>query len=165
MRIRAENVIVSLSIGLVLVALLVPLLGDPRLYRIDKYIDANSGDLRVQVYICSLQAESYVKSTPFSKEVRRLGIPIAENRMWRPVSTRCLRGGRHIHYTYRKTIRKCDELMEMFDQRNVPDEDRRIILQNVLAALQSERGRKLSAIDAELNSLAERVRKTPTRSK
>lgn len=156
---RTENLILTLCIGLILVALLVPLLADPRLYRIDKSIDANSGDLRVQVHICSVQTKSYVRSTPFSQEVRRLGIPIAENRMWRTVSTRCLKRGRHIFYTYRRTIRQCDELMEMFDQRNVPDEDRRIILQNVLAALQSELGRKLSAIDAELHSLAERSSK------
>jgi hypothetical protein len=157
MRKRTENIIVILVIGSILVALLVPLLGDPRVYRIDKSIDANSGDLRVQVYICSLQTKSYVESTPFSREVRRLGIPLVENRMWRPVSTRCLTRGRHITYTYRRTIRQCDELMEMFDHGNVPDENRRIILQNILAALQSEKGGKLSAIDAELNSLAERV--------
>jgi hypothetical protein len=153
---RTENLILALGIGLVLVFLLVPLLSSPWLYRIDKSIDANSGDRRVQVHMCTLQTKSYVESTPFSQEVRRLGIPIAENRMWRTVSTRCLRRGRHIHYTYRRTIRKCDELMEMFDQGNVPDEDRRVIIQNILAALQSEMGEKLSAIDAELHSLAER---------
>lgn len=160
MRIRAKPIIIVLSVA-ILLALLPPLLGNPRLFRIDKDIDANTGDVRVQVYICSLQTKSEIEMTPFSQEVRRLSIPVLENRVWRRVGRKLLTRT-YICPTYRSTIRQCNTLMEMFDYGHVSDEDRRVILQKILMALQSENGRELREIDAELNALAEEVYKTPT---
>ena len=50
-------------------------------------IDINSGDGRHQIYICSFRVKNQIHQTTFSQEVRRLGIPVSEKRIWKCFST------------------------------------------------------------------------------
>ena len=54
-------------------------------------------------------------------EVRRLGIPINEDRKWES-----------LYYGYGKTISHCAEIIGIFDSTNMTDQDRINILQRVL---------------------------------
>ena len=54
-------------------------------------------------------------------EVRRLSIPINEDRKWES-----------LYYGYDKTITHCVEIIDIFDSTNMTDQDRINILQRVL---------------------------------
>ena len=100
-------------------------------------IDVNSGDLRLQDYLFSFKIMDEIRETPFSLEVRRLGIPVGENRKWERATTGTLT--RHLSHQYSYAIGYCIQLVHILDSSNTPEKERIAILQKVLTYLQAEK--------------------------
>ena len=115
------------------------LLGVPRVFSINKDFDLNSGDEGVYVYVCFLKIKDEIHTTPFSREIRRLGIAVPQERKWILTSMKLLRliTKRYICPIYVGTPAECNFLTGLFDYGDVPDENRRIILQEILTILQT----------------------------
>jgi hypothetical protein len=115
------------------------LLGVPRVFSINRDFDLNSGDVRYYTYVCFLKINEDIQTTPFSQEVRRLGIDVPQERKWMPTHTKLFTILRkiYINYVYGGTPTKCNFLITVFDEVNVPDENRHIILQEIITILQS----------------------------
>ena len=98
-------------------------------------IDINSGDVRQRAFFLGLPTLTHVKQSPFSQEVRRLHIPTAQGRIWKPmtVSTGMGQTGEQ----YAGTIEDCDFLLEYLKLLRVPDEERVTILTRALSNLQT----------------------------
>lgn len=150
-------------IGLIVLPLLVMfadyLLGVPRVFSINKDFDLNSGDERVYVYVCFLKIKDKIQTTPFSQEVRRLGINIPQERKWVGTSTKLLRliSKKFIYYVYGGTPTQCNLLIWLFDYGNVPDEYRRIILQQIVTILQSGDRKAPFIITEKISDEAEKI--------
>ena len=161
MKIKIRYFIISLVALLLLVLLVVCvyfLLGVPRVFSINSDFDLNSGDERVQIYACFLKIKDEIKTTPFSQEVRRLGIDVPKDRKWVRTYTKLLIN-KHINYAYGGIPAGCNFLIKMFDDRNVSDENRRIILQRIITILQSGDRNVPRMIEDELPAIAEKVYK------
>jgi len=136
----------------------------PRVFSINSDFDLNNGDVRVQNYACFLKIKDEIQTTPFSQEVRRLGIDVPQERKWVRTSTKLLRllSDTHICYVYGGIPAGCDFLIKMFDDRNVSEENRRIILQRIITILQSGDRNVPRMIEDELQAVAEKVYKKTT---
>ncbi|HUT45411.1 MAG TPA: hypothetical protein VMX36_03965 [Sedimentisphaerales bacterium] len=80
MRVRAKHIVLGVIIFAAVSLGTYPLLKHPRVFSICKDIDLNSGDVREQINACFLRIKDEVQTTPFSREVRRLGIAVPEER-------------------------------------------------------------------------------------
>jgi len=141
-------------------------LGVPRIFSINKDFDLNSGDERVYVYVCFLKIKDKIHVTPFSQEVRRLGIAVPKERKWVSTSTKLQRliTKRYICSIYGCIPADCNFLIWLFDKGNLSDENRRIILQKFLTILQSGDHRNVPrVITEELQAEAEKVYKIENR--
>jgi hypothetical protein len=135
------------------------LLGFPRVYSINMDFDLNSGDVRWYTYACFLKIKDEIKTTQFSKEVRRLGIDVPQERKWAPTYTKFLIN-KDVLYVYGQTPGDCNYLIKLFDKGNVSDEDRRIILQKFITILQTGDHRNVPRMIAEeVQSEVEKVYK------
>jgi hypothetical protein len=132
----------------------------PRVFSINTDIDVNSGDTRLRMYICFLQIKHEIQTTPFSQEVRRLAIDVRQERKWMPTHTTLL-SYRRIDYVYGGTPGQCKFLIKIFNDGNVPDEERRVIIERILTILQSGDRRAAAMVEDEVQALAERVYKKP----
>jgi len=154
-------------VALLLLAVCVEfLLGVPRVFSINTDFDLNSGDVRVYTYFCYLKIKDEIKTTPFSQEVRRLGVEVPQERKWVGTSTKLFTILRKIYicYVYGGTPGECNFLIAMFDQVNLPDEKRRVILQEITMILQSGDHRNVPrVITEELQAEAEKVYKIENR--
>jgi len=128
--------------------LLLPLSGRPFVYSSIGDIDINSGDLRWQTYLFSLLIKEEIQETYFSREVRRLGIPVGQDRIWehRIMITLFRRRG----YQYGGTVVDLAELINILNSTDTSDQDRIAILQRALTALQKGNCREISRLRREL---------------
>lgn len=135
------------------------LLGFPHIFSINRGLDLNSGDERVYVYVCFLKIKDDIKTTPFSREVRRLGIAVPQERKWIGTHTKLFTILRKIdiYYVYGGTPTQCNFLIWLFDYGNVPDDNRRIILQQIFTILQSGDRKAPSIITEKISDEAEKV--------
>jgi hypothetical protein len=102
-----------------------------------KDADANSGDVRKQVFFLGMPMSDRITESPFSHEIRRLGIDIPEARNWKPMilaTSKPYKGE-----PYNMAIWDCDFLLEMLGLLGVSDEERRTILQGALSDLQTDK--------------------------
>jgi len=160
MKIKIRYFVICLVALLLLVVCVDLLLGVPRVFSINTDFDLNSGDERVYVYVCFLKIKDKIQTTPFSQEIRRLGIYVPQERKWVGTSTKLLRliTKRYICYVYGGVPAECNFLIWLFDKSNVPDENRRIILQKFIKILQSGDHRNVpQMITEELQAEAEKV--------
>ena len=139
MKIKIRYFVISLVALLLLVVCVDFLLGFPRVFSINKDFDLNRGDERVYVYVCFLKIKDEIQATPFSQEIRRLDIDVSQERKWMPTHTKLFTILRkiYINYIYGGVPADCNVLIKVFDEVNVPDENRRIILQEIITILQS----------------------------
>lgn len=139
MKIKIRHLLFILVVLLLLVVCVDFLLGFPRVFSINTDFDLNSGDERVYVYVCFLKIKDEIQTTPFSQEVRRIGIDVPQERKWVGTSTKLLRliTKRYICPVYGGVPAECNFLIKVFDMVNVSDENRRIILQEIITILQS----------------------------
>ena len=140
---------VILSVSLILIILLLLLLsGHSTVYSRYGDIDINSGDLRWQTYLFSLLIKEEIQETDFSREVRRLGIPVGEDRIWEHciMITLIRRRG----YQYGGTVVDLAELINILDFTDTSDQDRIAILHRTLTALRKGNCREISRLRQEL---------------
>ncbi|MFC1637218.1 hypothetical protein ACFL5Z_20560 [Planctomycetota bacterium] len=156
--IRFHHLLLSFLVFLLLVMSVYFLLDLPHVFNISRDIDVNSGDVRVKIEVCYFRIKDEIQKTPFSEEVRRLGINVSHVRKWVPTHTKLL-SNKRIYYIYGGTPAKCKLLVKMFNDGNVSEEDRRAILQKFLNILQSGDRHLETKIEAELQVLAEKVYK------
>jgi hypothetical protein len=76
------------------------LLGFPRVFSINSDFDLNSGDVRDYTYVCFLKINEEIQTTPFSQEVRRLGIDVPQERKWVGTYTKLFTILRKIYICY-----------------------------------------------------------------
>lgn len=140
--------LVALSIPIILIALIIlrcAIHRGPRnlfsLYINHYDIDINSGDGRHQIYLCSFLIKNQIQPNPFSQELRRLGIPVSEKRIWKNFSTGTL-NIRCISSHYAKIYGQNASIVKILNAANAPDQDRIDIMQRALAILQIEDWRK-----------------------
>jgi len=162
-KVRAKHVGPGIIIISILGLVLCPLLSDPRLFSSCQDIDLNSGDIRVQVNVCFMQVKNEIQTTPFSREVRRLGIAVPQERRWVRRSTEVIRVLYKgcIYYSYGRTFSQCKTLMMIFKDGDVPDAERAAIMQKILTHWQSRGGGELRMVDEELQALAKKVYAIP----
>lgn len=111
------------------------LLAQPWICSIRTDIDINSGALRRQVYVCSFRVRDEIQESRFSREVRRLGIGLTGTPLWKGAQERALLPGIDTHCTYGYALLTCDELVELLAESNLPEQDRRMILERFLTIL------------------------------
>lgn len=139
MKIKIRYFVISIVVLLLFVVCVDYLLGFPRVFSINKEFDLNSGDERVYVYVCFLKIKDEIHATPFSQEVRRLGIAVPQERKWVGTSTKLLRfiSKKYIYYAYGAVPTKCNFLIWLFDYGDIQDDNRRIILEKFVTILQT----------------------------
>lgn len=137
MKPRAAWITCAVAVLAVVLLCLWPLLG--RSWFFVKYadIDLNSGDLRHQVRVCSLVVSTRIEESPLSREVRRLGIPVPANRAWRHAFEGRLVRGVCVDYWYGSVYVQIHTLLSLLDQTKTPDEERRVILTELMTSLQT----------------------------
>jgi hypothetical protein len=138
MKIKIRYLFFILVALLLLMVCVEYLLGFPRVFSVNKDFDLNSGDEREYVYVCFLKIKEEIKTTPFSREVRRLGIDVPQERKWMPTHTKLFTILRKIYmnYIYGGVPGECNVLIKVFDEVNLSDENRRIILQEIITIFQ-----------------------------
>jgi len=146
---------ITLSFAAILLVILGAwaLLPTAGIYRVHRDVDVNTGDIRKQSYVCFARVKDEIETSPFSQEIRRLGIGVDKERVWKRAGTR-LPGRGFVCFRYGGAVANCDLLVRLLDGVETPDEDRRVILQGVLTSLQTG---DLAAIDKQLQALAEKL--------
>lgn len=116
------------------------LLVHPRVFGTNTYMDVNSGDIRMETTFCGLRIWNYVRKTPFSREVRRLGIPIVDDPIWRLARTEeALVMGTHSHGRLDRVRYDLELLTRMFAHGDLPDQERLVILEGLLESLKKQK--------------------------
>lgn len=132
---KETHLIIWIAVTILVILLGSFLIGVPFVYNKSTDIDINSGDIRIRTVVFSFIKSEKIEQTPFSKEVRRLGIPIDENRSWKYGSSYILTIGGHSQSWISYLI--CETIVKMFNDIDMPDDERKAILQKVLMSLQT----------------------------
>jgi hypothetical protein len=162
MKIKVRYIVLIIVLLLLLVVFLDYLLGFPRVFSINRDFDLNSGDERMYVYVCFLKIKDDIQVTPFSQEIRRLGIAVPKERKWMPTNTKVfmILHKKYIYYAYGGVPADCNFLIWLFDYGNVTDENRRMILQKFITVLQIGDHRNVPhMIEEELQVETEKILK------
>lgn len=116
------------------------LLVHPRIFITNTYVDVNSGDLKMETTICGLRIWNRIRKTPFSREVRRLGIAVPQDRAWRLARTeQAMLMGTHSHARLDPVRHDLRLLIEIFTVGKVSNQDRLVILESILKSLKKNR--------------------------
>ncbi len=105
---------------------------------IGRDIDINSGDFRGLRPTLDAAHQYVIYESKLSKEVRRLGIPIPEERRWK-VAGRRSAGGMDVYYVYESLPSVIHALMTTLDEADAPDEERRDVLERFMMSLRTDR--------------------------
>jgi len=97
-------------------------------------IDINSGDLRHKRSILGGAPGYVVYESELSKEVRRLGIPIPQERQWRFLG-RAPSGGMDVRSAYESLLPLIKAVLDLFDEVGVADQERREALAEFMVHL------------------------------
>lgn len=96
------------------------------------YFDINSGMTKSETYILIIPIKSVIKETPFSEEIKRLGIEIPEEHIWKRISA-TEQNSRDGTVTFYSTILSDSKmLIVILDACNAPENVRIDILKEVL---------------------------------
>jgi len=129
----------------VIVLSLLPLLGHPWVFHTLTLIDVNSGDTLLQTYVCGFQVGEEVQTTPFSREVRRIGVPISGTPRWERVRMDVFIR-RPVSYRYSSAVSKCNFLIELLQVLDLTETERLPIIEMALHELQSQNVKGLDAL-------------------
>ena len=133
------------------------LLVHPRAVNTNTYIDANSGDLRIETTVFGFCIRDTIKVTPFSQEVRRLGIAIQQDRHWRPVLTEeGLLMGSHTDCRLGGVPDLLGWIVSLFERGRVSDQERLVVGERILGILKNEESDRADITD-ELTVLSKKV--------
>ena len=145
----------TVAVALLLIGIFI-LLVHPRVFITNTYMDVNSGDVRAVTTLRGLRIWDNVRTTPFSREVRRLGIAVPKDRVWRLARTeQAMLMGTHSHARLDPVRHDLGLLMEIFIIGNVPDQERLVILESILESLKNKR--PASEIRDQIKAVEEKV--------
>lgn len=134
---RKMRVRVWIGIGIaVLLLAALPLLNESWVYRVCTDLDVTSGDIARRSYVLGRMVGESTEETPFSKEVRRLGIATPGGRYWRRMLTQTFRGASHPYYG--SLIGDCRMMIMVMDAVKMPDAERAALLKETLAIMQAK---------------------------
>ncbi len=103
-------------------------------------IDINSGDVRGTRYCTDGSSHYGIYESELSKEIRRLGMAIAEQRDWRPLTGASGgSGGMYIDSGYANFLPTARKLLEELDKAGATDDKRRDVLERLMTSLRTER--------------------------
>ncbi len=123
------------------------------------YIDANSGDVRVETTVFGLPVKDTIKKTQFSREVRRLNRAVLQNRAWQPVLIEeGLLMGTHIDGRLGGVPDLLDWIVGLLERARVPDQERLVVMERILGTLRNEKSDRGDITD-ELSVLSSRLNK------
>jgi hypothetical protein len=126
--------------GMVLLLLtlcLWPVLGQPWIFSRCIDLDINSGDLRRQVRVFSLTVSTQIEESDVSREVRRLGIEVPAERVWKTAFQSHLVQSRHVNCRYGGVFVLCAQVLLFLDEAHAPDEERRAVMERLMAHLRT----------------------------
>jgi hypothetical protein len=129
------SVILEISTAGVLLLVAVMLPSYPWVYSVQIDVDRNSGDLLYCTCILGRRVGERIEASPFSNEVRRVGISVPESRRWEHVGTKLLVGGSR-PYRYFGLMGDCTLLLRYLDELKMPDQERADILARALVSFQ-----------------------------
>jgi hypothetical protein len=102
-------------------------------------IDFNSGDLRWTRAVTDYPPRYEIYETGLSRELRRLGIPIPEQRRW--VHTSSWSSGAMFADTFRgHVLPRALDLLKILEEVNASDEQRRDVLQRLMTTWRGDGG-------------------------
>ena len=107
------------------------------LTRVDQYVDLNSLENRKQTYVFNILIEDKIEKTELSKEVRRLGISVPDERIWERWGSFSLFGGPGGNL-YTEALTNFNSLLRAFEFFDIPDKERVEFMQKTLKCLQSD---------------------------
>jgi len=102
-------------------------------------LDINSGDLKGEQVSPDGVLQHGIYESPLSIEVRRLGISIPEGRNWRPLSAMSFGLGMEVKLVYPDVLAAAYRLLELLDEANAVDSDRRSILERFMVNMRTEK--------------------------
>ncbi len=102
-------------------------------------LDINSGDLKGELVSREGVLQFGIYESPLSREVRRLGISIPEERNWRPLSAMSFGLGMKVKLVYPDVLNAAYQLLKLLDRTNATDQDRRSILERFMANMRTEK--------------------------
>lgn len=105
---------------------------------VEMAIDIMSGDLRRTRSSSDGITQYEVYESELSKEVRRLGIPIPEERQWRVIARPASRGLR-IRYVYEDALLIAQRLLMLLDDVGASDEERRATIERFMNNIRTEK--------------------------
>jgi len=153
---RRRIVLGIVTLATVLTGILV-LLVHPTAVTTNTYIDANSGDVRVETTVFGLPVGDTIKQTQFSREVRRLGIAVPHERAWQLVLTeKGLLLGTHIGYRLGGVPDLLDWIVALFERGRLSDQERLVVVEKILGRLRNEETDRHDITD-ELTALSRKV--------
>ncbi len=141
-----KNILIIILLIVILVFFILPIINalfKINTYRIDQYVDLNSGDLKYERYIFDCQIKPVILETAFSKEVRRLDINVPDSRIWKYISGKDY--GLSLFQTtigdnifYGHIAVALLNIKRYFDLYNIPDNERIPIIEEVLLCIKKE---------------------------
>lgn len=105
---------------------------------VEMAIDIMSGDLRRTKSSSDGTTQYEVYESELSKEVRRLGVPIPEERQWRVIA-RPASKGLHIRYVYADALLIAQRLLMLLDDVDASDEERRATIERFMNSIRTEK--------------------------
>ena len=134
MKQKGSFLILLLAVIVVLILIMLDFKGiTPNITEYKAFVDLNSGDTRYQRFIFSLKVKDKIRKTLFSEEVRRLGIDIPNERIWKFKSGKYFRfSSTKISDGYSIVTPKLNKLLLVFKVYNIPDNERIVIIKEVL---------------------------------
>ncbi len=103
-------------------------------------VDIYSGDVRGERYRADGSSVYGIYESELSKEVRRLGMAIPEERKWfRIAPASSGRSGFYVTYVYANLLPTARRLLERLDDVDATDAERRDVLERFMTSLRTER--------------------------
>jgi hypothetical protein len=151
MRKKTRRIVIGITVFVVILCLMYPILLHRRAYSIIEDVDVNSGDVRTRKYIFLLRVKNEINATRFSHEVHRVGIDVPEDRIWKRIRTEEGLLSKKINYKYADAVADCISAKLALEFGDIPDEKRKVILQEMLENL---RAGKLDEIKDQVKTLS-----------
>jgi len=118
-------------------------------------MDRNSGDTRGVMPTADGSPRYEIRESDLSKEVRRLGIPIPDQRDW--VLIHVAPGpGMKVTPTYSWFLREARQLLDTLDKVKASDEEHRAILERLMTGLRTDEWYSYAGVHALILEVADR---------
>jgi hypothetical protein len=118
-------------------------------------MDRNSGDIRKSMLTADGSSRYEIHESDLSKEVRRLGIPIPDQRDWVLIYS-APRRGIYVTPRYSRFLPRTRELLDVLNGVKATDEERRAILEKLMTGLRTDKWYNYADVDVLMLEVADR---------